>query len=180
MNLNSLIFRYGLYITAIIVGLPVLMYLFLGPVDTSYEGAEVLGYLSIILSLVIFIFLGVRRFREDFNEGRLNFMQALKVGVLITIIPSVGFGLYNHVYSEWLDPDFTERYFQQNLDKLETQLSPAEFQLKKTELEGQKEMFSNPLLSFVVMFLTVFLIGLVVTILVGLILRKEVSNIEVV
>ncbi|MEM7372683.1 MAG: DUF4199 domain-containing protein [Bacteroidota bacterium] len=174
MTLNSLIIRYGLYAAAVIIGFGILSFLFMGEINMeNMKMGEITGYASIILSLGIFLFLGLRKFRDELNGGNLSFLQALKVGVMIVLIPSIGFGAYNHVYAEWLDPDFTEKYYQHHIDQLEDQLSPAEFQAEKAKLESQKDMFMNPFLSFVLMFLTVFLIGVVLTILIAFILKKE-------
>lgn len=180
MTRNSLILRYGLYAAAVIIGYGLIGFLFMGEFNMdNITIGEIGGYASIILSLTVFLFLGLKKFRDELNDGQLSFLQALKVGLMIVVIPSIGFGAYNHVYVEWLDPNFTDNYYQYHLDQLESQLSPAEFQIEKEKMEAQKATFTNPITSFIAMFMTVFLIGMVLTILIALILKKEAVGIAV-
>ncbi|WP_179383528.1 hypothetical protein [Allomuricauda sp. ARW1Y1] len=56
---------------------------------------------------------------------------------------------------------------------MRTNLPSEEFQVKLAELESQREQFSNPLLSFIFMGMTVFLIGFIISLLSSLILQRK-------
>jgi hypothetical protein len=49
-----------------------------------------------MLLAMVFVFLGIRHFRDHENEGMLTFGQGLKIGVLIVLIPAVAFGLFDN------------------------------------------------------------------------------------
>ena len=67
--------------------------------EMGYKIAEIVGYSTILLSM-IFVFLGIKKYRDENNGGNISFGEALKVGVLIVLIPSIAFGLYNLFYIE--------------------------------------------------------------------------------
>jgi hypothetical protein len=85
---------------------------------------EIAGHLSIFISM-IFVFMGIKHYRDSMNGGKLNFAQGLKVGTLIILIPAIAFGLLDIVY---------------------------------TEFKAQREMFSSPILQFMIMPMTVFVL----------------------
>jgi len=155
--MKNLVLRYGLYATAITVGIPFIMFFAMGGADnTDYSLGEVIGYSTIILSMV-FVFLGIKKYRDENNEGAISFWEALKVGVLIAAVPSLAFGLYNILYVEVMDPEFMDKYYQYSIEKAKVTMEAAEFETMKVKMESEKEMFQNPLIGFVAMFITVFL-----------------------
>lgn len=172
--MKNIIIRNGLYITLIIVGIPVLGYLIEGPVTKDAAlNSEIVGYGSMIVSLAVFIFLGARKYRNEINNGTLTFKEGIKIGLLITVIPALAFGIYNHVYVEWIDPEFMDNYWTWSMESMKQKLDPADFEVWLEDMEAQREMFANPFLGFLLMFSTVFLIGVIVTLLVALGLRKQ-------
>jgi len=122
---------------------------------------------------MVFVFLGIRQYRDQEQAGYLTFMEGIKIGALIVLLPSLAFGLFNVVYALWLEPDFMDTYFQYNLDQLKASLPAAEYATQEKELLAQKEMFMNPAVNFGVMFLTVFLMGLIVAIISSFALMKR-------
>ena len=171
--MKNLVLRYGFYATLIAVGIQILFY-FIGDFKNpeNFELGEMLGYSTILLSM-IFVFLGIKKHRDENLGGSISFSEALKVGLLIVIIPSLAFGLYNWFYVEVLDPGFVDNYFNYQLEKMQAAMSPSEFEIKKAEMEAQKDMFQNPLLGSGVMFMTVFLIGVIVSLVSSIVLKKN-------
>ena len=66
---------------------------------------------------------------------------------------------------KWIDPEFMETYTQYSLDKMQAEMSPEEFEIAKAQTLEQMTMFDNLLFQFVIMFLTVFVIGLIISLL---------------
>ena len=56
---------------------------------------------------------------------------------------------------------------------MRSSLSDEEFKSKLAEIEVQKEMFSSPLFNFLLMSATVFIIGLIISLISGLILQRK-------
>lgn len=170
--MKKTVLRYGLYGAICIIVIFSLTWMFFSVSSDNYAQQEVVGYTTIILSM-IFVFFGIRHYRDKFNNGNISFLQGLKLGVLIVIFPSLAFALMNLLYVVVLDPDFTEKYYAHEVEKLRASLPASELQAKLTEMEMQKEMFSSPAISSIVMFLTVFIIGLIVTVISALILKRS-------
>lgn len=168
----KMILRYGLFSAGFLIITNLIIFLLLGASSDNYGIGEVLGYSSITLSLV-FVYFGIRQYRNDQLDGYINFGQSLKIGLLIALFPALAFGIYNVVYVEVLDPDFMENYYQHQLQLMEASMSSAEFETAKSQMEAEKEMFMNPGIQFFVMFLTVWIIGLIITLVSSLTLIKK-------
>ncbi|MGZ5220018.1 MAG: DUF4199 domain-containing protein [Chitinophagaceae bacterium] len=102
------IIRYGIYAASAIVILSAIHFFILLP-NSSYETAEIAGYLTMILSM-IFVFAGIRHYRDNVNDGYLSFTQGLKVGALIVLIPAVAFALFDILYTKVLNPSWGDAY----------------------------------------------------------------------
>ncbi|MTI19733.1 DUF4199 domain-containing protein [Fulvivirga sp. RKSG066] len=160
---TKIIIRYGLFSAGILIIISVASLIVLGTSEENYDVGEIIGYTSIILSLTT-IYFGIKKYKNEHLNGSINFWQALKVGLLIAVFPSITFGLYNVIYVEYIDPTFMDSYYQHELQKLEESMTATEYEVAKAEMESQKEMFMNPTIQFFVMFFTVWLIGLIITI----------------
>ncbi len=121
----------------------------------SYSTQEVLGYLSIIISLS-FVFFGIKHYRDRENEGKVGFGKAILIGILISLITSLGFAIGDYIYTTAINPDFFEEY------------------RAAMQAEGQNDMpeFTSAM-GAAIMFFTVALIGFIVSLISALILQKK-------
>ena len=171
--MRKTIVRFGLY--GVVIMSIVLAISFIAFKDRhNWEVQEVIGYTTIILSL-LFVYFGIRHWRDNYNSGLLTFGQGLKLGLLITLFPSIAFGLFTWLEMV-LDPGFMDQYYSYYVQKLKASTPPDKWQETLQKLEAEKEMFSSPLIQFAVMFLTVFLIGVVITVISSLILQRKVNS----
>ena len=168
--MKSTVYRYGIYATLTIVGLAWGAFFLLKNAGQGIQ--EVAGYLSMLLAMV-FIFLGIRHFRDKVNGGYLSFGQGLKVGLLIVLIPAVAFGLFDILYTEVLNPTWKEDYYSKYIDGLRKSVATDKLDAAIKKAEKEKEMFSNPVFQFLLMGGTVFIIGFIVTIISSLTLRRS-------
>ncbi len=168
--MKKTIVKYGAYGAVSICALFLISWFVLDELPLSTQ--EVLGYLSMILSLS-FVFFGIKHFRDKQNEGKITFKTALQIGIFISLIIAVVFGVLDIIYTEVLNPDFMDSYYTETLQNLEQTLSPGEFNQKKAEMESQKELFANPVMAFLFMALTVFVIGFIISLLSALILQRK-------
>lgn len=169
--MKKVIFRYGIYATLVIVGLGMIGFFVINKM-MGYTLQEVYGYLTMLLSM-IFVFLGIRHYRDEVNNGSLSFGQGLKIGVLIVLIPSVFFGLFDMLYTQVINPGWANEYYQHYIEKIKASTPPEKLDAVLKKIAGEKEFFSNPILLFLVMAVTVFIIGFIVTIISSLALRKN-------
>lgn len=180
--MKSIILKYGIYSAIFLIIAGLIPFLFMGGSETvpeDYGKGEVIGYLTIVLSLV-FVFFGIKKYRDESNGGVITFGKALKMGVLIILFPSFAFAIYNIVYVEFLDPDFADKYYEYQLDKMKADADPSEYSSIESSLADQKEMWANIPFQTVLMFMTVYVIGFIVSLLSSLILsRKSSENLSV-
>lgn len=165
------VFRYGIYSMLSIIVLSAIEVFLIQP-NTNYQISEIAGYLIMLISM-IFVFIGIKYYRDHVNGGSLTFGQGMKVGVLIVLIPSVAFGLFDILYTKVINPDWMENYYAKMVENIKKTTAPEKLDATLKNLEMNKEIFSNPLLEFLLMAVTVFIIGFIVTIISSLALRRN-------
>ena len=171
--MKKVVLKYGFRSAIAMIILFLIQWLLLA--DLDFGTSEVLGYISMIVSLS-FVYFGLKYYRDNVNDNKLSFGQGLKIGVLIILIPSLAFGLLDILYVTIINPDFLDAYYSQMVADMKTKLPPAEFEVKLASLESEKEMFANPLIQFVVMGITVFMVGFIMTIISTLLLQRKGAN----
>jgi len=158
--------RYGLY--AAITGFIVFgLSLFLG-------ASQVLGYIAIFIALS-FVYMGIKYFRDTENNGKLRFKKALVLGMLITLFTAIGIAIMDGLYVTVINPDFFQEYGQTALDQAQESGNAEAITAAKTQIDQYTNMSTVQLGLFSggFMFVLVTLIGLIVSIISGLILKNE-------
>lgn len=168
------VLRFGLISSIVIIALFLLEFLIYH--DSNYAAQEVFGYASMVLSM-LFVFFGIKHYRDKENGGRLTFGQGMKVGVLIVVIPALAFGLFDILYVTVINPHFMENYYNHYVAQMQQSMPAAEFAKARSEMDAQMAMFSNPVMSGLVMAVTVFMIGLIVAVISSLVLRRNVKEV---
>ena len=125
--MKKVILRTGIYISLALVAF-FLITLGIGK-KLSFELQEVIGYVGIILCL-IFVYFGIRQYRDKVNGGTLSFGQGIKVGLLIVLLPALLFGIFDVAYSTYINPEFYDEYCSAQLAKLQQSLPAAEYEVK--------------------------------------------------
>lgn len=152
--MQSTIFKYGIY--GLITGLVIfLIHLTLGK-DLSYETNEILGYVSIFISLS-FVFFGIKHFRDKVNGGVLSFGKALLIGFLISLLVALGIALADFIYTQFINPDWFESYYQMMRDAG-----------KEDEIIEMTSFTAG-----IFMFALVSVIGFIISLISGLILQRK-------
>ncbi|HZW62064.1 MAG TPA: DUF4199 domain-containing protein, partial [Flavobacteriaceae bacterium] len=84
--IKQTVYKYGSFglITAIALFLLALTF----GSGMSYTAQEVLGYLTILVSLS-FIYFGVKHYRDKVNHGVLSLPRALAIGMLIALLVGI-------------------------------------------------------------------------------------------
>lgn len=168
--MKKIVLRNGLFGLAILMVTGVTTFL-LCMNKSNFEAQETLGYLSIVLSL-LFVYVGILQWRNRYNNGVLSFGKGMKIGALITLFPSAGFGLFS-VLVYLLMPQFNEKYYTHYVEQIKKSAPPDKLEAMLKQVQAEKEMFSNPFMQFIVMFLTVFVIGIIITVISSLILQRK-------
>jgi len=168
--MKKVILRFGLYGVITICALSILIWSLVDVVDDTT--GEIIGYSTMVVSL-LFVFFGIKHFRDKENNGLVTFGKALLIGILISLIVSLAFGILDLIYVKFINPDFMTDYYARNLEQLQTSLPSEEFEIRKAELETEKEMFLNPFIHFFIMSMMVFIIGFIISLLSALLLQRK-------
>jgi len=73
----------------------------------DFSGSMILGFTSMIIAFS-FIFVGIKNYRDKFNNGIINFSKAFKIGALIALIASTLYVIVWLIVFYNFIPDFME------------------------------------------------------------------------
>ena len=152
--MKNTIIKFGTY------GLILALVFFLGGLylgqDMDFSTQEVFGYITMIASLV-FVFFGIKHFRDKENNGKLTFREAVLIGLLISAFTAFGIAIADFIYTTVINPDFFEEY---------TEVMRAQ------GYKGEIPDYGSGFMALI-MFLTVMIIGLVISLISALILQRK-------
>jgi len=74
---------------------------------------------------LLFIYFGIRYYRDRVSDGSISFMQALKVGLLIVILPTVSFAIIERFMCCISILKFYENIAAYDIEQYRKVLSPA-------------------------------------------------------
>jgi len=133
---------------------------------------EIIGYSAMIISLS-FVFFGIKHYRDNVNNGLLSFKSAMLIGMCIAALVGLGVALADYVYTTVINPDFAAQYLEATLKNYEAQYSGAELEAKTKELEAQMAAYGGSGFMAALMFITVLLIGFLVSLISALFLQRN-------
>jgi len=141
--------------------------------NPDFEGNKILGYGAMIIAFSL-IFVGIKNFRDKYNNGVISFGKAFKIGLYITLIASSVYVIVWLVDYYFFVPDFMDRYTEQVLRAAKRDgATAAELTAKANEMANFKEMYKNPLMVILITYAEIFPIGLLITVISALILKKK-------
>lgn len=138
----------------------------------SFEGNMLLGYAAMLLSFSM-VFVGIKNYRDKYNSGSVSFGKAFKIGLYITLVASTVYVMVWLVDYYLFIPDFMDKYTAHLLKQFQAEgPTAAELEAKVTELAGYKEMYQNPVMVILWTYAEILPVGLIVTLISALILKK--------
>lgn len=142
----------------------------------NFDKSIVIGYASMIIAFSL-IFVGTKNFRDKYSGGVISFGKAFRVGLFITLIASTIYVLVWLIEEHFFFPDFIDKYTAHEINKLQgSGVSANELANKTKELEQAKEMYKNPALKILMTYVEILPVGLVVTLISSLILKRKIQN----
>jgi heme/copper-type cytochrome/quinol oxidase subunit 4 len=169
-TMKDTITKYGL--RGFILAIVLFLIGFLVGIGLSYSTQEVIGYLSIFASLSL-VYFAIRHYRDVESGGTISLGRGLAIGLLISTFVGLGSAVADAIYTTVIYPDFLTEYTAYTLENLQAELSPAEFEVEKAKVMSQVEMFGSPFMLALVMFVTVLIIGFIVSLISALVLSRK-------
>lgn len=143
------------------------------PLAKHGSGSLVLGYTTIVLSLLL-VFFGIRAYRDNQGNGQISFGKAFAVGISITVISCLCYVITWEVLSVNFYPDFADKYAAQVIEKAKASgASRAALEAKIQEMNKFKQQYKNPFFRLAMTFIEPFPVGLLITLISAAILRKN-------
>lgn len=170
MKKNILIFGLvsGCILAAFVLSISLISKVFHGHLDN-----EIVGYSAMIIAFS-FIFVGIRNFRDKYNQGMVSFGKAFLVGLGIALIGST---LY---VGAWLIefycfmPDYMDKYSAAVIQKLQhSNLSPEALQKRLDSINSMSRMYKNPIMVILFTYMEVLPVGIVISLITALILKRR-------
>ena len=147
--------------------------------DPNYEISMFVGYAGMILAFS-FVFVGITNFRNKYNNGIITFGKAFKLGFYITLIASTVYVLVWLVEYYFFMPDFMDKYSAHMIDQAKSSgKSESELSAQLKQIESMKEMYKNPLFVILLTYAEVLPIGLVISLISALILKRKVKKADI-
>ena len=139
----------------------------------GYDRGLIVGYTAIVISF-LFVYFGIRSYRDNVLGGRISFGRGLAVGLLITLISCACYvAAWQILYRNFM-PDFMDKFNAQMLNELKSSgASEAEVQVAAQEGEKFKILLANPLINIAFTLIEPLPVGLLITFISAAVLRRK-------
>jgi hypothetical protein len=106
----------------------------------------------------------------------MSFGQCVRIGMMITLIAAVMYGLAWEVCYNTVMPDFIENMAKHRLEEMKAHgKSSAEIAAVSEQMENFKQWYKNPVLRFGATLLEILPVGVIITLISAALLRKRSS-----
>ena len=141
--------------------------------NAEFKSNDVLGYAAMIVAFS-FIFVGIKNFRDKYNKGAISFGKAFRTGLYITLIASTMYVVVWLIDYYLFIPDFLDKYTTCVLREARSDgASQLELDKKAAEMASFTQMYKNPLFVVLITYSEVFPVGLIVSLISALILKRK-------
>jgi Ni,Fe-hydrogenase I cytochrome b subunit len=169
------ILKYGLISGGVMTGLFIIAHLlFMKDFDEKmWSIGEVFGYTSMVLSLAA-IFFGIKAYRDKVLNGKIAFGKAFLLGLGISVVASLIFGLYTFFLYNVIQPDLSSKMIDIYREKIRTSGETQEIITQKlAEFETEAVQWSNPVAQVLLMIFTVLPLGILISLVSAAILKRK-------
>ena len=131
----------------------------------TMENGELVGYSTMIVALSL-IFFGVKSYRDNQLDGAITFGNALKVGLLITLIASLIYAItWEVIYNTMTDfvTEMGDKYF----EKLKAEGT------SQAKIDEYAAMYSNPIIRIPMTLMEIAPVGILISIFSAGLLRMK-------
>ncbi|MBK8601470.1 MAG: DUF4199 domain-containing protein [Flavobacterium sp.] len=141
--------------------------------NPDFKGSEIIGFAGMFIAF-IFIFIGIKSFRDKQNNGVISFGTGFKIGFLISLIASTMYVITWMIECHFFFPDFMEKFAAHAIEEAQRSgQSAMEIEATKQEMNKYIEWYKNPFLLMALTYTEILPIGLIITLFSALILKKK-------
>ncbi len=146
--------------------------------DFDYNRSLFIGYASMLIAFSL-VYVGIRNYRNKYNGGIIGFGKAFQIGIMIVLIASTMYVIAWLIDYFFFIPDFMEKYSAHMIEQLKASgASQTEIDNQTKEMANMSAMMKNPFYNAMMTYLEILPVGLVVTLISSLILKRKSANIN--
>ncbi len=139
----------------------------------GFDKGVFVGYTAIVMSL-LFVYFGIRSYRDNQLGGKITFGRAFSVGMLITLISCVFYVIAWEIEYFTVFSDFADRYAAYAMEEARAAgADQAAMAAKAAEMADMKKVMDSPIMRPLFIFIEPFPVGLLVTLISAAVLRKK-------
>jgi Protein of unknown function (DUF4199) len=137
------------------------------------DNSVILGYATMVVSMSV-IYFAIKTFRDEQNNGSITFLKALLIGLGVMLISCIIYSLAWLVIYYNFFPTFMDDYSKACIQKAQNS-SATQAEMAKTveSMNQMKEWYKNPFLIFALTIMEPTPVGLLVSLVSALVLRKK-------
>ncbi|MBL7772776.1 MAG: DUF4199 domain-containing protein [Chitinophagaceae bacterium] len=141
--------------------------------SADYNTSMIMGYAAMLIAFSL-VFVGIRNYRNKFGNGSITFGKAFKIGAGIVLVASTMYVIAWQIDYFFFMPDFMDKYSARMLEELRNSgATQAAIDSKSKEMADMAVMYKNPLFNSLITYAEIVPIGLLVTLISSLILKKK-------
>ena len=139
----------------------------------GFDNGVYVGYTGMLIAF-LFIYFGVRSYRDTVLGGSITFATGFNIGILITLISTVFYVVTWLFVYYFIMPDFGDKYGAYLVESVRARgAGQAEIDAMIRQGQQAKAMLANPFINAAVTFTEPFPVGLLVTLVSAVALRKK-------
>ncbi len=165
--------QYGVIFGVIMILELVISYSF-GLTDENKTYGIIINLLNFLILPITLIVFGCNNFKDKFNSGFISFSECLKIGVTICIIAALMYAIFSVIFN-MIFPEFAEKILNHAKEAIIKQGEGKPKEQTQMALSMTEKMMSP----FVIVPITIVMyafIGLIYSLIIGAILKKERPN----
>ncbi len=144
----------------------------------DYNISLFVGYASMLIAFSL-VFVGIRNYRDKYNGGVISFGKAFKIGIMIVLIASTIYVIAWLIDYSYFVPDYLEKYSALMINKLKaSEAGQIEINKQTKEMAAMAKMYKNPFFNAMMTYVEILPVGLVVTLISSLILKRKTQKIK--
>ncbi len=141
--------------------------------NVDFETSMLIGYASMLIAFSL-VFVGIKNYRDKYNSGIISFGKAFKIGIMIVLIASTIYVVAWLIDYFFFIPDFIEKYSTHMLEELKASgATQIEIDKQVEEMASFAKMYQNPFFNAMMTYMEILPVGLVVTLISSLILKRK-------
>ena len=141
--------------------------------DVDWNTSMLIGYASMLIAFSM-VFVGIRNYRDKFNNGTISFGKAFKIGIMIVLIASTLYVISWLICYFFFIPDFLDKYGAREIETMKMNgATLTEIENKTKEMAEFARMYNNPLFNAMMTYAEILPVGLIVTLISSFILKRK-------